>query len=118
MRRYKILAIICAVGLLTACGNTQLTQEEEYTKENYNVACLKTGFGILVGDLDNVNLVNEIEYLNSYDTAPGPSDFSKILHIRDWEFSKNDTVILYIDDGRVLQTSVDNVVLMYDPSLN
>lgn len=109
----KIIVILMCL-MLCGCGSS----EEEYSRGNYNVAYLKIGFGILSGDFDDVNLINHIERLNSTDTTTVYGDSCTLLHISDWEFSRNDTVILYIDDGRVLQTSIDNVVLMYDPNLN
>ena len=106
----KLLTITLAIlfaSLTIGCGTAHAS------KETYNVAYISIAF-LTTEDKDS----SYIQKLNKTDSAFfRQSDDSYYCHITDWEYGKNDTIILYLTDGRTLQTSTNNVVLMYEPDI-
>ncbi len=67
----------------------------------------------------------ELSYGEPVDQTPKYSSWARtsagvcttVFLIDDWAYGDNDTIILYLDDGRTLQTATSNVVLMYEPTV-
>ncbi len=107
-----ILLVIVMCFLAVGCNGTG-------KKEDYNIAyvTLYTYYTDALTELSQNN-----EYAN-FDQAPTYSSWTfynnnnatTVFLIDDWAYGDNDTIILYLTDGRTLQTASSNVVLMYEP---
>lgn len=108
----KIVSLILALlttFIFFGCATTT-PEETEYSKGKYNIAYLS----FFVNNEHMSNYFDDYISKDFSSAAYGGGNITYMM-IDDWEFGKNDTIILYLKDGRTLQTSIDNVVLMYDP---
>ena len=113
MRKLKIVVlsfVILVLFLFSACSSGNNADVAENQKEDYNIAYISFHiYGEFPGNLDEMN-----QHLGS----TYHSTSATYYHISDWKYGKNETIILYFPDGRVLQTSTNNVVLMKDPNIH
>lgn len=105
MKKLFILLSLIFVVSLIGCSS------ESSTKNDYNVAYVK--FYTYIYDDVSFNVHYDNFTKNDGSTYTGDQSYT-CLAITKWEYGSNDTVILYLKDGRVLQTSFDNVMLMHD----
>ena len=99
----------------------------EYKKGEYNLAYLTIPFlneTTRISEEDQMSRNPDYQgNINTLKTYSSGYNYEALTHayfcyITDWEYSKNDTIILYLKDGRTLQTSASNVLLVYDPEFD
>lgn len=105
MKKYiSILLVLIMTALFIGC-----TSE---TKADYNIAYVK----IIFYNQGQEN-TNTLTSLQNHDSNYWSNSTYAYCHITGWDYGKNNTIILYLKDGRTMQTSADNVLLMYDPDV-
>lgn len=102
-------------SLIVGCAS-----QPEPKKENYNIAyvnCIINFNDYYANSTDSFDSV--INKYNNFDSGYTISTTNQFTYfkIKDWDYGENNTIILYLKDGRTLQTSVDNVVLMYETNI-
>lgn len=104
----KFLIMLSMLMLLVSAGCT-------VTKNNYNVAYITEDFLTAHKKDTSPAYVDEMNKYTS--NIFWTSDTTYYARIKSWDYGKNDTIILELDDGRTLQTASENVILMYDPDI-
>lgn len=105
MKKLFILLSLIFVVSLIGCSS------ESSTKNDYNVAYVK--FYTYIYDDVSFNVHYDNFTKNDGSTYTGDQSYT-CLAIKDWEYGPGDSVILYLKDDRILQTSFENVMLMHD----
>ena len=122
------LAVLFAALTIGCTANTQTTNDTdvEAPKGTYNIAYVNSYFLTEFDkNADEAQMSINPDYHGDLYRLQNLSSgyishavqMNYYCYITDWEYSKNDTIILYLTDGRTLQTSTNNVILMYDPNL-
>lgn len=106
MKKYiSILLVLIMTALFIGCATDE-------TKNEYNIAYVKIVFHNQ-GDENTTTL----QSIQNHDSNYWYNGSYAYCHITGWDYGKNDTIILYLKDGRTMQTSAENVLLMYDPDV-
>ena len=122
---FAILLTSLTIGC-TANTQTSNNTEIETPKGTYNIAYISSYFLTEFDkNADEAQMSLNPEYhgdlykFQSYSSGyiSHAVQMNYYCYITDWEYGKNDTIILHLTDGRTLQTSSNNVILMYDPNL-
>ena len=131
----KLISIVLSAFiafLAFGCNSNVNSTESEAPKGEYNIAYITIPFLTTaqfefdsLQDSYNLESGNDsyqkrTEHYFDYSSGyySGNENLSYYCKINDWEYGKNDTIILYLIDGRTIQTSTENVLLMYEPVLN
>ena len=113
MKKYlSIVLVIIMTALFIGCTSKTEASEIDSPKTEYNIAYLKIPF--YNQGQENTDAAQSI--INHDSNFWSNSNYA-YCHITDWYYSRNDTIVLYLKDGRKLQTHTENVLLMYDPDL-
>lgn len=105
-KNFSIFIILLTTALFIGCTT-------ETKKNDYNIAYLSISF---YNDMYKTSSSN-IESLKNHESNYWTNENYAYCHISDWDFGENDTIILYLTDGRTLQTATENVLLMYEPEI-
>lgn len=111
-----ILSLLC-VMLFGCTSNKESNANTTIPKEKYNIAyvnCIINFNDYYANGTDSFDSV--IHKYNDFDSGYTISTTNQFTYfkIKDWDYGENNTIILYLKDRRTLQTSVNNVVLMYE----
>lgn len=109
MKKYlSILLVLIMTALFIGCAS-----EPEAQKGEYNIAYVTISFY----NVWHSHTPDKLKQLQDYESFYWSDDTHTVCHITDWKYGKNNTIILYLKDGRTLQTATENVLLMYDPDV-
>lgn len=121
------LILILSVLSFGCTSESNTNSEETYVKGTYNIAYINIYFYTekdKINDEYQMSLnpeyhgdIYRLQNYSSGDISSTTLQMSYYCYITDWEYGKNDTIILYLTDGRTLQTSTNNVLLMYEPDI-
>ena len=119
MKKKTVLFIlICIICMYSIGCNT--SNNVNTAKEKYNIAYVS--FYIPYNDAnistlsgDNAKFYDLSDYTSG--RVSSSENVSTYFYLRDWDYGNNDTIILYLLDGRTLQTSASNVVLMNESAI-
>ena len=121
----SIIAVFVLALSLFGCTTKSNSQDEtEYSKGNYNIAYVTIAFFTEIDKNRETNQMSinpdyhgDMYYMETFSSGYTSNSLQMTYYCRinDWEYGKSDTIILYLTDGRALQTSTNNVLLMYDP---
>ena len=119
-----LFVFVLALSTIGCATTTNSSDEQEPKKGEYNIAYVNMDF-FTEYDKEyekSQTSLNPEYHGDFYQVQTQSSGYTSrslqltyFCHITDWEYGKNDTIILYLTDGRTLQTSSNNVTLVYDP---
>ena len=122
-----ILSLLITISVFPGCSGSE--NKTSSKAQNYNLALISNFSGLP----QYTNKTIELTTYNESDPNPwgerihatdnttvytwgGNNDHTNIYPISSWEYGDSDTIILYLMNGNVIQTSSENVLLYYDPN--
>ena len=115
MKRYLFILSMLIVFASAGCAKTE---ESEAPKGEYNIAYVTISYYTEKQMNFDLNQKETVSRFSNSSGFFGDNNYAYYCKIKDWEYGKNDTFILYLEDGRTMQTSTENVLLMYDPDID
>ena len=129
MKKKKFVAIVTlllSISVFSGCSASDNTSSSKNVK--YNFVAI-TGFGNLPTvtespinftyehpSLDQDGNVINVTTTDPYKSIGDPYACTYLYPISSWEYGDSNTIILYLMNGNIIQTSSENVLLYYDPN--
>lgn len=113
-RLFSIALAILLASLTIGCNTTTHADKETYNMAYVTIPFITEDQKQHVdgnGDHDFVKIINKCSSSNWY------SDNNVFVYIDDWNYGENDTIVLYLTDGRTIQTASCNVLLVNEPDI-
>lgn len=110
MKRFLIIISILMLFISSGCTtNNGYYFNVAYITEDFLTAEQKDMNQTTVNDMNTYT--SGLYYMNNCNTT-------YYVRIKGFKYKSNNTILLELEDGRKMQTSVENVILMYDPDIN